>query len=348
MRHSFSAQFLKISPPATSFGEAWEYLCLRLLRADSLDNTIMRLGPPDRGIDILRQSTHAAYQCKSSEQGVFGTIDPRDCISSLERAIDAQRDISWQHYAIALNAPLSGVGFSKISDFAKSRGLQESALSVLSPEYWDQLCERHTEAIKHMFDYQVFVSEAEVIEALKKARYYDEIVQRATQQIRAEPLNLMISNNRTPVELTIPFSGEMTVKQLLDVARTVMGISLDWANFPDLDTSCGPSLSVTVDRVPQPFRRKLSELTPEQRGKLQLWIQLIWRDKLETKEEHSDGSKLMLLRSILLDSSRMRPALERDRGRVTLNRMEAIIQTTIWQSLMTRAPLCFHLSSSTN
>lgn len=337
MRHTFSAQFLKIVPPATNFGEAWENLCVCLLRTDSGDNNIMRLGPPDRGIDILGQTTRTAYQCKSSEQGVFGTIDPRDCVSSLERAIDAKKDISWRHYAIALNAPLSGVGFSKISNVAKSRGLKESALSILSPEYWDQLCGRHTEAIRHLFDYRVFIPETEVIEALKKARYYDRFVQQAMQQMKTDPLDVTISNNRSPVELTLPFSGEMTVEQLLDVAKSVLGISVDWANFPDLETSCGPYLSMTVDRVAQPFKRKLSELTPDQRAKLQLWIKLVWRDKLETDEEHFDGTKATFSLGRMIVVSGERPESERERGRVTLDRMEAIVQTKIWQSLMARA-----------
>jgi hypothetical protein len=43
MRHTFSVQFLKKFRPATTFGEAWENLCLSLLRADSGDNTFMRL-----------------------------------------------------------------------------------------------------------------------------------------------------------------------------------------------------------------------------------------------------------------------------------------------------------------
>src|SRR5947208_2857223 len=75
MRHSFSAEFLKILPPATNFGEAWENLCLCLLQAETGDTKIMRLGPPDRGIDIYRKRARAAYQCKSSERGTFGTID---------------------------------------------------------------------------------------------------------------------------------------------------------------------------------------------------------------------------------------------------------------------------------
>src|SRR3954447_18952682 len=71
MLFSFSAEFMKILPPAMNFGEAWENLCLCLLRADTSDNSLMRLGPPDRGIDIFRQRTKDAYQCKSDERGVF-------------------------------------------------------------------------------------------------------------------------------------------------------------------------------------------------------------------------------------------------------------------------------------
>jgi hypothetical protein len=184
----------------------------------------------------------------------------------------------------------------------------------------------------------VFVSEAEVVEAevveaLKKARYYDHVVQQAVQQMKAEPLDVTVSNNRTPVELMLPFSAELTVGKLLDVVKSILGISLDCANFPDLGTSCGPSLSMTVDRISQPFKLKLSELTPEQRAKLQLWIQLIWRDKLQTEQGHYDGTNFFAYRRLLIEAPSQRPASEHERGRITLDRMEAIVQTTIWQSL---------------
>jgi hypothetical protein len=335
MRQIFSADVLKILPPATNFGEAWENLCLRLLQADTSDNSIMRLGPPDQGIDIYRQSTRAAYQCKSSERGTFGTIDAKDCIASLATAIAAQKSIPWVHYSVALNAPLSGIGLSKINEFATSQALPTASLSILPPEYWSELCERHAEAIKHLFDHRFTLTEAQVIEAMKKAQYYDSFIHQAVEHTRTAPLNVVVSNNRTPVELVIPFSGELTVGQLYHVVKSHLGLSTDWANFPDLGTSSGPSLSMTVDRVPQSFKLKLSELTAEQRSKLQLWIRLSWQDDLQSDEDRDKANKVFLQ-----DFSRIiihRPETKEARGRITLDRMDSIIQNTIWQSLSGRA-----------
>ena len=72
-----------------------------------------------------------------------------------------------------------------------------------------------------------------------------------------------MSNNRTPVELLIPFSGDLTVEQLVDVTKSLLGVTTGWTDFPDLQTSCEPTLSMTIDRVAQPFKMKLSELSAD-------------------------------------------------------------------------------------
>jgi hypothetical protein len=331
VRHSFSAEFLKVLPPATNFGEAWENLCLCLLRADTCDPAIMRLAPPDRGIDILRQSTGSAYQCKSSERGIFGIIEAQECIKSIKRALDARKDVPWSSYFIAINAPLTGVGLGKINQFASSAGVPPNHLVVLPPEYWNALCEQHESKIRDLFDYRVFISEAQVIEAFHKARYYDRFINKAVTYMADAPLNMVISNNRTPVELALPFSGDLTVEQLLDVIKSLLGVTTDWVDFPDLGTSCGTSLSMTIDRSPQPFRMKLSELSEEQRAKLQFWIKLVWRDGLQKGRDHDDDT--IGLHSYREGYSYRRPASETERRQMTLSRMGALVQTKIWQSL---------------
>lgn len=336
MRHTFSSQFLKISPPATNFGEAWELLCLELLHAESADHTVHRLAPPDRGVDIFRPTTGCAYQCKSNERGTFGVIDADDCVMSLKRAIDARTDIGWASYCIATNAPLTGIGIGKINGFADSAGIPRP--SFLGPEYWDCLCEQHRSRIESFFDYRVFVTEAEVLEAMKKSRYYDHVIKQAQESMMSFPLTMRLTNNRTPIELQVPFSSELTVGKLVNVAQELLGISLNWANFPDLGTSCGPSVSLTVDRTPQAFKLKLSELNEEQRSKLQLWIKLIWRDELQKEREHVDGTKLYLM----LEGAA--PAVQgslspRDRATATLDRMEAIVQASIWRAIDHARPI---------
>ncbi len=160
----------------------------------------------------------------------------------------------------------------------------------------------------------MLVTETEVIDALRKARYYDNVVQSAAQSLRATPLQIDLKNNRTPLVLSIPFSADLTIEKLLDAAQQLMGIKLDWVNFPDLGTSCGPSLSLTVDRKAQSFSRKLSELSDDEREKLELWIKLVWRDELESKRSNIDGTRelyRMNLEYLRLDPDRV---AVRDRG----------------------------------
>jgi hypothetical protein len=290
----------------------------------------MKLAPPDCGIDIYRQSTRDAYQCKSNERGIFGTIDAQQCILSLARASDVRTSVPWSRYWIAMNAPVSGVGLSKINHFATSNALP--AVQFLPPEYWSDLCERHTKHVSGLFDYRVLLSETDVIEALRKARYYDDFIKQAEQQIRVSPVDVVVSNNRTPIELSLPFSGELTIRELLDVTQALLGISLEWTEFPDLGTSCGPSLSMTIDQKPQPFSRKLSELTLDELRQLQLWIKLVWRNKLKGEGDHDDAMQFKLT----LPESREEVDVVRQVRDLTLGRMELLVQRTIWQSINAR------------
>jgi len=73
MKYIFTSQFLKVLPPATSFGDAWELLCLDLVKAEDPTGDFQHLLPPDRGVDILRRRPPIGYQCKSDERGAFGT-----------------------------------------------------------------------------------------------------------------------------------------------------------------------------------------------------------------------------------------------------------------------------------
>lgn len=72
----------------------------------------------------------------------------------------------------------------------------------------------------------------------------------------------------------------MTIEELLYVAQQLMGIKLDWINFPDLGTSYSPTLYLTVDRKVQSFSRKLSDLLENERMKLELWIKLSGKTNL--------------------------------------------------------------------
>ena len=59
------------------------------------------------------------------------------------------------------------------------------------------------------------------------------------------PSRSWLPNNRTALEIEIPFAGALTVENYLDVAKQVLGLSLDRTTYSELGTSVAPCVSVT-------------------------------------------------------------------------------------------------------
>ena len=125
MRYDFSSEFLRIVPPDKSFAEAWESLCEILLRSELDSTKLIRLRPPDLGVDILYRGEKKAFQCKSSERGVYGRIDAEESAKSLETAIKHKSALGWGQYSFATNADYTGAGYQKILLRARKKGLLE-------------------------------------------------------------------------------------------------------------------------------------------------------------------------------------------------------------------------------
>jgi hypothetical protein len=333
MKHDFSAQFLRITHPDTNFGDAWESLCFELLREELQDNSLMRLNPPDCGIDILYRKLNRAYQCKSHEQGASGTINADDSVNSLTTAYKDRATFGWQTYYFAINGKYSGTGFKKIMAAAAKLGLTQQQVEFLGPEYWDELCAKHFEKVRDRFDYRIGATEKQVIDALRSARYFERYISEYSEKISRANFSLVITNNRTPLEIEIPFSPELSVENYLDVAKGLLGISLDWTNFNDLNTSAGLSLSVTIDRKAQPFSAKIGDLPIEPGQKLELWIKVKWREEKQKDGVSSDTMYYQLREYVSLEL--LHPALQlnpQKKRELTVEREEALIQAMIWKA----------------
>lgn len=331
MRFDFSSQFLRVIPPDTNFGDAWESLCDHLLREEAgTEHEIIRLGAPDRGIDILDRHSFRAYQCKSSEQGAFGTIKPKTSIQSFATAVEHREHLEWDTYCFATNANYSGMGLEKVKKAIGELGLPPDKVQFLGPEYWDRLCVKHEATVLNRFDFRLTAGLDRVVEAFRKARYFDKYVADYQEKIRQAQFFLVISNNRTPLEIEIPFSPELTVENFLDVSKEILGISLEWINFTDLQTSTGPSVSVTVNRRAQPFKTKIKDLPIESGDKLEIWLKIVWKD--ETQGQAADAEDTVaLVRHLEYMRSTPRGSLSRsERGRLTIERGEAILQSMLW------------------
>lgn len=331
MRYMFSAEFLKITQPETSFGDAWEALCYDLLVVEHGIDGLQRLNAPDSGIDILRRPSATAIQCKSDERGAFGSLSATESVKSLKAADNARPEIHWEHYRFATNANYTGSAVKTIMAEGTSLGISAENIDFLGPEYWIELCEKYFDRVQDRFDFRVTVTEQQVFEAFRKARYFDKYVTQYADLISKGNLVLTIRNNWTPVELEFPFSPELTVENCVDAVRELLGVSLKWTNFADLGTSTGPSISLTVDRRGQTFKQTIGEVKaahPEQ--DLEFWITLVWKDKTQ-----DDGmAHEVLCRRIhlwfeTLDRSMVN---EPNRRKKTLERAETMIQAMIWDA----------------
>lgn len=333
MKYSFSSQFLRTIHPDTNFGEAWESLCHDLLVAETCDHGIVRLGPPDKGVDILRRSAAVAYQCKSDERGAVGSLSADSSTASLETALEYRGSFSWKQYTFATNANYTGTAYAKIMDTAKRRGLCDGEIEFLGPEYWSHLCDRHFQAVKHRLDFRISVSEDEVVEAFRKARYFDKYVNEYKQAIQNARFKVIIKNNRTPLEIEVPFSPDLSVENCVDAVQELLGISLAWTNYPDLGTSAGPSISLTVGQKAQGFSQKIKDLEFDPEQGLQLWITIVWDDK--RRDDGRDAGEVRDMTFCLMRwyESTSREALSYpQRKDATINRTEDLIQAMIWKA----------------
>jgi hypothetical protein len=332
MRYNFSANFLKILPPDTNFGQAWETICETLLRAEYQDNSQIRIKAPDKGIDIYRQSEKTAYQCKSSELAIHGNIDATECIASIKSALAVRQDISWDKYFIATNANFTGTAFQRLQEFLKTENIE--CVEQLGPAYWSDLAEKHIDRITQYLDYRLVVTEQQVLEAFKKARYYDSYIQKFTKEISTEKYIVEVSNNRTPIKLKIPFSPNLTIENLLDVVKSILGIKMDRNNFYDTATSALPSISLTFEQAKQGFSQKVGEVVNDKAPNFEFWITIVWKDELqnESKEDKDVFMKYLTMKEFKTAS---RESLSYEQRKTfTLDRTEKLLQNLMWESVI--------------
>jgi len=326
LKYNFSAQFLKILSPQTSFGDAWEALCISLLQAEFGHEHCLAMNAPDRGVDIMLRNESKAIQCKADERGAIGTIAPTKSIESLTTAISHKDILKWEKYTFASNANYSGNGIEKIFDFVDDSSISRDDISFLGPEYWSELCGKYLDKVKHMLDYRLLYSESEVEEAFRKARYYEKYINEYSGLIKKDNLRIEVANNRTPIILSIPFSKELSVKECLEVSKSLLGIDLKKEQYGDLGTSAKPSLSLTLDDKAQSFSKKISDFSEEELGRLKLWIKIVYQfDENSQRDPNSIYFEMLKKTASPISKSQAKQS--------TLQRFESSIQERMWKQV---------------
>lgn len=331
MRYNFSADFLRVAPPDTTFGDAWESLCFALLSAEYPATHLQRIHAPDGGVDIHAPSIPRAYQCKACEQGANGTADAASATGSLLAALAGRENLPWQEYHLATNANFTASGLAKVKEPLVPHSLPADCLTFLGPEYWHGLCVKHSGLVEDRFYYRVTLDELHVIKALQQARYFESFVAEARQKLKDSPITLRITCNRIHLEFCLPFSTELTVGHLVNVCQSVYGMKLDWVSFSDLSTSVGPSVSITRGNSAIPFEKKIGELITAGDNHFEFWIKIVWKDGI-IEDNDSSGRTLRLMTSDRLIEAATGQMPKHERRNLTIARYEEHVQSMMWQS----------------
>lgn len=259
MRYDFSHHFIRIVPPDTAFSQAWESLCAILLQAELGSGGLIRFSPPDYGIDILHRPMKRAYQCKSTAEGAGGTIDGKEAMSSLETASKHQNALGWALYAFATNAYFSGVGTERILLRAKELSLHPTVIEFLGPDYWDQLCCKHSELIEDRFEYKISAAEKKFLEALKRIGLHPKL-EGLVALLENSELKVTLTNNLTQLEIELPLDPDLPVGRYIDLISTLLKFSSEWINFRDAQGSMLPKMSLRLNGREVPLGATLGGL----------------------------------------------------------------------------------------
>jgi len=289
MQYELSATFAKIDHLNLDFQEVWKKLCHDFLMAVFPTNSIVRINSDEYGIDLLDQTTGTAYCCHAVDDPSSDTLSVDNTISSLERAVKHRDQLGWKRYNISMNTEYSDEGMNFINNQMRKIQINSEEVGFLGPGIWNRLCSEYPRIVMDWFDYRVIVSKDAVKKAFEDARYYPKNVAKYAAQIAETNFNVILTNNRTPLELVLPFSPQLTVEHLLDVGKVLFDLSLDATDFRDLGTSARLSLSVNVDGFAQEFSKLLAEVPVPSGGQVQIWIKIIWEENSFDEPAPDDG-----------------------------------------------------------
>jgi hypothetical protein len=278
MQYELSSAFARSELSTGGFPEVWKRLCHDFLSAVFPSNSIVRKDRDKFGIDILDETASVAYCCHSVDIPNDNALPIEEAILAFEQAVHNRAELGWRLYNIASNAAYSDEAIGAFKNRMHELGITLEEVGFIGPATWNRLCSEHPRVVENWFDYRISVSKDAVKKAFEEARYYPEYVANYSAQIEEADFHIILTNNRTPLQFVLPFSPRLSVKELLEVGKVLLDLSLEDTDFHDLGTSARLSLSVVINGTKQAFKTQLGGLLPSG-GEAQLWIKIIWSEK---------------------------------------------------------------------
>lgn len=130
-------------PEESDFAGTWEAFCCKILQLTERTDSLIRLGPPENGVDLYDEPRRIAYQCKSVESGERGKFNVSHAMNSLRTAMENRRNRPWNKYVICTNVDVTGPQHEKFNDFPE--------VEIRPRSYWLTACENFSDVVQRNF-----------------------------------------------------------------------------------------------------------------------------------------------------------------------------------------------------
>ncbi|WP_373551158.1 hypothetical protein [Haliscomenobacter sp.] len=217
----------------SSFHEAWEYFCLKLLKFENNSNDIVKRKPPEKGVDLFYREKKRAYQCKSVLDGIDKKFNISIAKDSLKTAIEAKEEIGWKDYHLCTNVELTGQQIQSLKEIF-------SDIVVKDKSYWLHLCEKYPDEVKRNFRQLVSVSRKTPTQILNDSLENDySNKQKQLLNKSAFPILFYYDKHNFVYEMKVSdeFTGEDLLQLILDKFKLPPTIKVDGTPYNEKYTA---------------------------------------------------------------------------------------------------------------
>ncbi|MFK7797143.1 MAG: hypothetical protein AB8E82_06790 [Aureispira sp.] len=239
MEYHFYPPFFVVSE-STSFFDAWESFCRKILNLENKTHEIYKRSPPENGVDLFYKSKKIAYQCKSTQSSLDPKFNITKAVDSLKTAIKAKEEIGWEEYHLCTNIEITGK--------------QQNTLEKVFPDikfkplsFWMEMCEKYPSKVRKNFRQLVKTptrsSPIDKIDSFEK--FYTEIQR---EKLLKDSFTILLYSDKMEKVFEFKVSKNFTGNDLIEIIRKRFSLikPFEFDGFP-VDKDTYGKIKVTVD-----------------------------------------------------------------------------------------------------
>jgi hypothetical protein len=259
-----------VVPEESSFADAWEAFCCKLLNLKEKTDEIYRRHPPEQGIDLYYPTKQIAYQCKSVESGKSGDFNVSKALDSIKSAKSAKAKAAWKEYVLCTNVDITGTAEAKLTEKLPN-------IIIRPRSYWQNLCEEFSTYVEKNFRLLLTIPQKRVVDTISQA-FYANYSDKLKAMLNKNSFEVFLYSNRHDKIYRVPVSPEYKVEDLLHILKWFFGLPGP-RTIESEGISVGLSHSIVFEGKKQVFSMSLQEAGIKTGSVITYWTTIIWEEE---------------------------------------------------------------------